>query len=202
MARKPTRASEPADREPAADEPIGWFRDESIDEADEGHPGEAADAVAVAAVAAAAATDETAGAETAETAEAADEAGEAGDEEATHPARPTTRTAVVRDRDRPVLAPAPGVPPPPRGRRLRGILIGIVTIAAVAAVGFVAGLMLPIVLPGPGVDTTPPPSTPARQPRRRRPPPDADRNADPGPNAHADTDRRPDARPHARSPTS
>jgi LysM repeat protein len=29
---------------------------------------------------------------------------------------------------------------------------------AVAAVGFVAGLMLPTLLPGPGIDTTPPPT--------------------------------------------
>ena len=66
--------------------------------------------------------------------------------------------AVVRERDRPVLVPLEVAPPPRRGSRVRGAVIGIVTIAAVAAVGFVAGLMLPTILPGPGLGTTPSPS--------------------------------------------
>ena len=62
----------------------------------------------------------------------------------------------VRDRDRPVVTAVPAGSPPRRRGRLRGILIGIVTIAAVAAVGFVAGLMLPTLLPGPGIDSASP----------------------------------------------
>ena len=51
---------------------------------------------------------------------------------------------------------------PPRKGRLRGFLIGVATIAIVAAAGFVAGLMLPVVLPGPGISTgSPSPSAAA-----------------------------------------
>jgi LysM repeat protein len=51
------------------------------------------------------------------------------------------------------VAAPPDEAPPRRGGRLRRILIGLVTIIAVAAVGFVAGLMLPVILPGPGITT-------------------------------------------------
>jgi LysM repeat protein len=71
---------------------------------------------------------------------------------------------VVRDRDRPVVTAAPAGTPPRRRSRLRGLVIGIVTIAAVAAVGFVAGLMLPTLLPGPGIATgSPEPSATASE---------------------------------------
>jgi LysM repeat protein len=112
------------------EEPVGWFRDEPLDEGAEA--GEAAPPAAETPVG-----DEI-------------EAGEVGE-------------AVVRERDRPVVVPLPEAAPPRRGRRLRGILIGIVTIVAVAAVGFVAGLMLPTILPGPGVDSTPAPSVVASE---------------------------------------
>jgi LysM repeat protein len=61
---------------------------------------------------------------------------------------------IVRERDRPIVTSLPGpVPPvaPQRGRRLRGLLLGAATIVAVAAVGFVAGLLLPTFVPGPGI---------------------------------------------------
>jgi LysM repeat protein len=140
---------------PAADaeEPIGWFRDDSIDEGgpapDEDGPAAAAAGVVVAVTDGTAATAQ-AGGEAGVEAGVADEPGEA-DAEGT----------LVRDRDRPVVMPEAAAAPPRRGSRLRGILIGIVTIVAVAAVGFVAGLMLPTILPGPGVDTTPLPATAA-----------------------------------------
>ncbi len=57
------------------------------------------------------------------------------------------------DRDLPVAAPLASGEPPRGRRRMRGLLIGILTIIAVAAFGFVIGLMLPTVLPGPGIDT-------------------------------------------------
>ncbi len=69
---------------------------------------------------------------------------------------------VVRERDRPVVTAAPIAPRPPRQGRLRRFLIGVATIAIVAVAGFVAGLMLPVVLPGPGISTgSPSPSAAA-----------------------------------------
>jgi LysM repeat protein len=69
---------------------------------------------------------------------------------------------VVRERDRPVVMAAPIVEGPPRQGRFRRFLIGVATIAIVAAAGFVAGLMLPVVLPGPGISTgSPSPSAAA-----------------------------------------
>jgi nucleoid-associated protein YgaU len=66
---------------------------------------------------------------------------------------------VLRDRDRDEAASQPDGGPPRRPSRLRGILIGLVTIVAVGAVGFVAGLLLPTVIPGPGIESvTPGPS--------------------------------------------
>ncbi len=108
--------------EPSAEvaEPVGWFRDEPIDDGVQAAPPES---------------------------------------EAEPPVEPAPDgDAVVRERDRPVLVPLEVAPPPRRGSRVRGAVIGIVTIAAVAAVGFVAGLMLPTILPGPGLGTTPSPS--------------------------------------------
>ncbi len=69
--------------------------------------------------------------------------------------------ALVRERDRPVVTAAPLAQPPPRHGRLRGVAIGVITVVAVGAVGFVAGLMLPTVLPGPGIGATQAPSSPA-----------------------------------------
>lgn len=67
--------------------------------------------------------------------------------------RPEFET-VVRERDRPVVTSLP-VPvsavAPRRGHRLRGLLLGVATIVVVAAVGFVAGLLLPTFVPGPGI---------------------------------------------------
>ena len=51
------------------------------------------------------------------------------------------------------MTAAPFAEGPPRKGRLRGFLIAVATIAIVAVAGFVAGLMLPVVLPGPGIST-------------------------------------------------
>jgi nucleoid-associated protein YgaU len=53
---------------------------------------------------------------------------------------------------------------PGRGR-LRGFLLGIATIGVVAGLGFVAGLMMPALLPGPGIEPDlPPAATPVPTP--------------------------------------
>jgi LysM repeat protein len=61
--------------------------------------------------------------------------------------------SVVRDRERPVVIqlPAPVAPVSPSRRRLRGLLIAAATVVVVAAAGFAAGLLLPTLLPGPGI---------------------------------------------------
>ncbi|HSW43673.1 MAG TPA: LysM domain-containing protein [Patescibacteria group bacterium] len=77
---------------------------------------------------------------------------------------------IVRERDRPVVTAIPGPVSPVagrRGRRLRGLVLGLVTIVAVAAAGFGAGLLLPSLLPGPGIwpgSPAPGPATPAPTP--------------------------------------
>jgi LysM repeat protein len=142
-----------ADAPPSEEESVGWFRDEPIDQPDESAPAAAgpADGSSIDAdesLDKGAAAPEAAGVPTADDAgtagAAADEAGTAGAAE-----------PVVRERDRPVVTPLPtpeAEPPHRRGSRIRSVVLGLVTIVAVAAVGFVAGLMLPTVLPGPGVD--------------------------------------------------
>ena len=150
----------------ADDEAIGWFRDESIDEGAEPEADDrAGGAGAAAAAAAAAAGAPAAAAAPAQPAEAygQEAAGIEPEAAGVEPVEPGDEQPIVRERDRAVVTPVAEAPPPPRRSRLRGILIGIVTILAVAAVGFVAGLMLPTILPGPGVDTTPPPTAAASE---------------------------------------
>lgn len=60
---------------------------------------------------------------------------------------------LVRERDRPVVSPLPAGEQPRRPSRLRRFLVGVATIVAVAVVGFVAGMMLPVIFPGPGIET-------------------------------------------------
>lgn len=130
------------------EEPVGWFREEPIDaDLDAALAGPGTTPTVTAAVEPADRPDDLAADELLP----ADELVPAG--EPAGAAEP-----FVRERDRPAAVPLAAAPPPRRGRRVRGVVIGVVTIAAVAAVGFVAGLMLPTILPGPGLGATPLPS--------------------------------------------
>jgi LysM repeat protein len=119
--------AEPAEEAPGEGEPAeapGWFREASLEGAPHVEEVEGVDLDGWPTAAAAAAATEA---------------------EAEGP--------VVRERDRPTVTPLPAGEPPRRTSRLRRFLVGVATIVAVAAVGFVAGMMLPVIFPGPGIET-------------------------------------------------
>jgi LysM repeat protein len=118
---------------PAQDaEPVGWFREASLDEEVETGPSAAADD------------------------SAADDAAAVSADERTMVFDGPLPDLEEVELDGVEVAPFTPDAPPRRGGRLRGLLVGTVTIAVVAAVGFGAGLMLPSILPGPGVGTASP----------------------------------------------
>jgi LysM repeat protein len=124
---EPAAGPEPEAAAEGAEEPEGWFREAPLDE------GQAVDVD----------LDGWPAVVTAAGADAEAPVGEAGVE---------PEETFVRERDRPVVAPLPAGEPPRRRSRLRQLLIGILTIVAVAVVGFVAGMMLPVIFPGPGIE--------------------------------------------------
>jgi LysM repeat protein len=142
---------EPTAEEANPDEAAGWIRETELEAGAEEAEGTAdlAKPEAIEEIAGLDLDGWPVGAAEAAAAEAVAEAGaaegaivEAGEDE-----------GVVRERDRPVMTPLPDGEASRRRSRLHSFLVGVVTIFAVAVVGFVAGLMLPVILPGPGIDT-------------------------------------------------
>jgi LysM repeat protein len=76
----------------------------------------------------------------------------------------------VRERGRDEDVLHPDERPPRRPSRLRNALVGLVIVVAVGGAGFVAGLMLPALIPGPGISSTTPEPSATASPEPTPPP--------------------------------